>query len=180
MRQKRAKVYRRLVKQYVLHFGFREPFQVLSTWPRGAKAYCAVDNTFAEALVRYKVEDPLRQLGNALQVKVKPMITQCCMVALYTAETSAKSAGGAEQARAAVALAKHWERRKCNHKEAIAPRECLASVIGAVPRESVTDHRSTKPAPLRACRRRRRRAPAAAEASAGAADSALLAECACP
>ena len=107
-------------------------------------AHCAVDNTFTEALVRYKVDDPLRQLGNALQVKVKPMITQCCMVALYGTETSAKSAGGAEygQARAAVALAKHWERRKCNHKEAIPPRECLASVIGMVRRECIADPRS--------------------------------------
>lgn len=32
MRQKRAKSYRRLVHQYVMHFGFREPFQVLSTY----------------------------------------------------------------------------------------------------------------------------------------------------
>lgn len=30
MRQKRAKSYKRLVHQYVLHFHFREPFQVLS------------------------------------------------------------------------------------------------------------------------------------------------------
>lgn len=30
MRQKRAKSYKRLVHQYVLHFQFRDPFQVLS------------------------------------------------------------------------------------------------------------------------------------------------------
>jgi len=30
MRQKRAKSYRRLLHQYVLHYRFREPFQVLS------------------------------------------------------------------------------------------------------------------------------------------------------
>lgn len=29
MRQKRAKAYKRLVHQYVLHYGFREPFQIL-------------------------------------------------------------------------------------------------------------------------------------------------------
>ena len=79
MRQKRSKVYRRLVHQYVVHYGFREPFQVL------------LDDSFAEALGRYKVGDPLRQLGNVLQAKVKPMITQCCMVALYNAEARASA-----------------------------------------------------------------------------------------
>lgn len=117
MRQKRAKSYRRLVHQYVLHYRFREPFQVL------------IDNTFAQALVRYQVQDPLKQLVNVLQAKVKPMITQCCMVALYEAE-KASEGNDLRQAKDAIALAKTWERRKCNHKEAIAPGECLASVIG--------------------------------------------------
>lgn len=30
MRQKRAKVYKRLLHQYALNYGFREPWQVLS------------------------------------------------------------------------------------------------------------------------------------------------------
>lgn len=118
MRQKRAKVYRRLLHQYVLHYGFREPWQVL------------VDNSFAESLVRYKVDDPVKQLGNVLDGKIKPMITQCCMQALYSAEKGSEGSGHA-QARAVVALAKSWERRMCNHKEALAPGDCLASVIGA-------------------------------------------------
>ncbi|WFD26802.1 hypothetical protein MNAN1_001789 [Malassezia nana] len=117
MRQKRAKSYRRLVHQYVLHYRFREPFQVL------------IDNTFAESLVRYQVQEPTRQLGQVLQGKVKPMITQCCMVALYDAE---KEAEGEEARRIhdAIAQAKTWERRKCNHREAQTPSDCLASVIG--------------------------------------------------
>ena len=121
MRQKRSKVYRRLVHQYVVHYGFREPFQVL------------LDDSFAEALGRYKVGDPLRQLGNVLQAKVKPMITQCCMVALYNAEARASSAGNSEAlalVRGVVAMAKGWERRRCNHKEALPPRDCLAAVVG--------------------------------------------------
>lgn len=90
----------------------------------------AVDNTFARSLVQYKVHDPLHQLGNVLCTsKVKPMITQCCMVALYNAEKEGESD---EKARASqtVALAKQWERRKCNHREPLAPGACLEQVIG--------------------------------------------------
>ncbi|PKI85130.1 hypothetical protein MVES1_001095 [Malassezia vespertilionis] len=122
MRQKRAKTYRRLLHQYVLYFKFREPFQVL------------VDNTFAESLIQFRVQEPLKQLRNALHAdKVKPMITQCCMVALYNAEKAAKKEGeqAHAQAKQVVALAKEWERRKCNHKEALSPAECLYQVIGS-------------------------------------------------
>lgn len=50
------------------------------------------------------------------------MITQCCIHELYLQ-------GKAQQP--AVDLAKMFERRKCNHKEAIPGDDCLASVIGA-------------------------------------------------
>lgn len=72
----------------------------------------------------------MRQIQNALHAaKVKPMITQCCMVALYNAEKEAQpeDKGRAKQT---VALAKEWERRKCNHKDALAPGTCLEEVIG--------------------------------------------------
>ena len=49
------------------------------------------------------------------------MITQCCIHELYLQ-------GKLQQP--AVDLAKSFERRKCNHKEAIPGDECLASVIG--------------------------------------------------
>ncbi|WFD33805.1 hypothetical protein MCUN1_000625 [Malassezia cuniculi] len=118
MRQKRAKAYKRLLHQYVMHYGFREPWQVL------------IDNTFADSLVRYKVEDPMKQVGTVLDAKVKPMITQCCMEALYAAERSSNDDDRAH-ARKVIALAKGWERRMCNHKQALEPGVCLESVIGA-------------------------------------------------
>ena len=49
------------------------------------------------------------------------MITQCCIHELYVQ-------GKAEQA--AVDLAKTFERRKCNHRVAIAGDDCLADVVG--------------------------------------------------
>lgn len=49
------------------------------------------------------------------------VITQCCIHELYLQ-------GKSEQP--AVDLAKTFERRKCNHREAIPGDECLTSVIG--------------------------------------------------
>jgi len=49
------------------------------------------------------------------------MITQCCIHELYLQ--------GKEQ-QPAVDLAKTFERRKCNHREAIPGDECLTSIIG--------------------------------------------------
>lgn len=63
----------------------------------------------------------LNQLGSVLQGTVKPMITQCCIHELYLQGKSQQLA---------VDLAKTFERRKCNHKEAISGDECLAAVIG--------------------------------------------------
>jgi len=65
--------------------------------------------------------DLQQQLGIVLQGTVKPMITQCCIHELYLQ-------GKSQQA--AVDLAKSFERRKCNHREAILGEECIASVIG--------------------------------------------------
>ncbi|WFD23110.1 hypothetical protein MEQU1_001796 [Malassezia equina] len=107
MRQKRAKSYRRLVHHILM----------------------AVDNTFAESLVRYQVQEPTKQLSLVLHGKVKPMMTQCCIAALYHAEKEAKGED-ARRISATIALAKTWERRKCNHRETQPPSDCLASVIG--------------------------------------------------
>jgi len=49
------------------------------------------------------------------------MITQCCIHELYLQ--------GKEQ-QSAVDLAKTFERRRCNHREAIPGDECLTSIIG--------------------------------------------------
>ncbi|KAH7883751.1 Fcf1-domain-containing protein [Phlebopus sp. FC_14] len=107
MRQKRAKTYRRLMSLYCLTFGFRQPYQVL------------VDSEMCRAATELKV-DLGKQLSAVLQGTVKPMITQCCIHELYLQGKSMQPA---------VDLAKSFERRKCNHREAIPGEECLASVV---------------------------------------------------
>ncbi|KAI0932297.1 hypothetical protein AcW2_000968 [Taiwanofungus camphoratus] len=108
MRQKRAKAYRKLMSLYSMSFGFRQPYQTL------------VDSEMCKASISQKIE-LVKQLGVVLQGTVKPMITQCCIHELYLL-------GKAQQA--AVDLAKTFERRKCNHREAISGDDCLASVVG--------------------------------------------------
>ncbi|PCH33571.1 Fcf1-domain-containing protein [Wolfiporia cocos MD-104 SS10] len=110
MRQKRAKTYRKLMSLYSLSFGFRQPYQVL------------VDSEMCKESVAHKI-DLVKQLGAVLQGTVKPMITQCCIHELYLQ--------GKEQ-QPAVDLAKTFERRKCNHREAIPGEDCVASVVGDV------------------------------------------------
>ena len=48
-------------------------------------------------------------------------MTQCCMEALYA---------GGKDIQKVTNLAKTFERRRCNHRTAIAPDECLTDVIG--------------------------------------------------
>ena len=101
--------------------------------------------------MRYQVQEPTKQLSQVLQGKVKPMITQCCMAALYHAEKESEG-DDVPRVRAAIALAKTWERRKCNHREAQPPSDCLASVIGPE-----NQHRYMLAADDAAVRRARRR-----------------------
>ncbi|EPT04253.1 hypothetical protein FOMPIDRAFT_1114186 [Fomitopsis schrenkii] len=108
MRQKRAKAYRKLMSLYCMSFGFRQPYQVL------------VDSEMCKASVAQKL-DFAKQVETVLQGTVKLMITQCCIHELYLQ-------GKTQQP--AVDLAKTFERRKCNHREAIPGDECLASVVG--------------------------------------------------
>ncbi|KZP12034.1 Fcf1-domain-containing protein [Athelia psychrophila] len=108
MRQKRAKAYRKLMALYSMSFGFRQPYQVL------------IDSEMCKTATEHKIE-LVKQLGTVLQGTVKPMITQCCIHELYLQGKSLQPA---------VDLAKEFERRKCNHREAIPGDECLASVIG--------------------------------------------------
>lgn len=110
MRQRRAKLYRKMLHAYQLQFGFREPYQLL------------IDDTFSLALSRYKISDPLNQFSNVLQSKkIKPLITQCCMQALYAL---------GKQAQSTVDMAKQWERRMCNHRDAIDPQRCIKECVG--------------------------------------------------
>ncbi|KDR85169.1 hypothetical protein GALMADRAFT_83644 [Galerina marginata CBS 339.88] len=108
MRQKRAKAYRKLMHLYSMSFGFRQPYQVL------------VDSEMCKSAVTQKL-DFAKQLHTVLQGEIKPMITQCCIHELYLQ-------GKTQQP--AVDLAKNFERRKCNHREAIPGDECLESVVG--------------------------------------------------
>ncbi|KAF8559251.1 hypothetical protein OG21DRAFT_1493186 [Imleria badia] len=108
MRQKRAKTYKKLMSLYSLSFGFRQPYQVL------------VDSEMCRLAVAAKT-DLQQQLSIVLQGNVKPMITQCCIHELYLQ-------GKSQQA--VIDLAKSFERRKCNHREAILEDECISSVIG--------------------------------------------------
>ncbi|KAJ5280508.1 rRNA processing protein [Penicillium angulare] len=69
MRAKRSKKYRKLMHQYEMTFGFREPYQVL------------VDSNFLQAVHNFKME-LLPALERTLQGKPKPLLTKCSLAAL--------------------------------------------------------------------------------------------------
>lgn len=121
MRGKRSKQYRKLMHQYGLTFGFREPYQVL------------LSSTIIQDAARCKM-----RLGSMLEHTVhgtiKPMITQCCIRQLYT--STAPQAEKDEW----IAVAKQAERRRCGHhelEEPLSELECMKSVID--PKESGTN-----------------------------------------
>ena len=59
------------------------------------------------------------------------VITQCCIHELYIRGISHQPA---------VDLAKSFERRKCNHREAIPGNECIASLVGTQPTSLLLSH----------------------------------------
>jgi len=114
MRGKRSKQYKKLMQQYGMSFGFREPYQVL------------VDAEILRDADRFKM-DLVAGLERTLHGQVKPMITQCSMRHLYAA---AKEPGVSFL----IDKAKLFERRRCNHlpedyPEPLSTRECLNSVV---------------------------------------------------
>lgn len=114
MRGKRAKQYRKLMEQYGLNFGFREPYQVL------------LDADILKDADRFKM-DLVGGLERTLHGKVKPMVTQCSMRHLYAA---AKEPG----VPSLIDKAKTYERRRCGHHpddypEPLSTKDCLASVV---------------------------------------------------
>ncbi|OJD28609.1 rrna-processing protein utp23 [Diplodia corticola] len=116
MRGKRAKQYRKLMHQYALTFGFREPYQVL------------VDSEIVLDSTRMKM-DLASYLERTLQGKVKPMITQCSMRHLY-----------ASKDQVAIGHAQAFERRRCNHHtldEPLSTLDCVKSVLD--PKDSKTN-----------------------------------------
>ncbi|GAA5941591.1 rRNA-processing protein UTP23 [Sporobolomyces koalae] len=108
MRQKRVKSYRKVMQLYCASFGFREPYQLL------------VDAAFLRACVQQKL-DFYARLQDVLQGTVKPMITQCCIQALYDQ---------GPEGQAAVEIAKEFERRKCNHFKPRPEDECMTAMAG--------------------------------------------------
>ncbi|KAJ5239662.1 hypothetical protein N7468_004281 [Penicillium chermesinum] len=73
MRAKRSKKYRKLMQQYELTFGFREPYQVL------------VDSNFLAAIHAFKM-DLIPALERTLQGKPKPLLTKCSLAAIMAAQ----------------------------------------------------------------------------------------------
>ncbi|POS87300.1 hypothetical protein EPUL_002541 [Erysiphe pulchra] len=114
MRGKRSKQYRKLMEQYALNFGFREPYQVL------------LDADIIKDASRYKM-DLIAGLERTLHGKVKPMITQCSMRHLY----ALASEPGISQV---IEQAKSYERRRCGHLPSEYPvplsaQSCITSVV---------------------------------------------------
>ncbi|KAI8719034.1 hypothetical protein NCS52_00683700 [Fusarium sp. LHS14.1] len=114
MRGKRSKQYRKLMEQFSMTFGFREPYQVL------VDAEMVLDSS------RFKMDlEPA--LSRTVHGKVKPMITQCEIRKLYAKRTEPGVS-------AAIDLAKTLERRRCGHHpdeypEPLSTEECLRSVV---------------------------------------------------
>ncbi|KAL1861721.1 hypothetical protein Daus18300_008690 [Diaporthe australafricana] len=115
MRGKRSKQYRKLLKQFELAFGFRQPYQVL------------VDAELAKDAHRFAMDLP-QYLANTLHGEVKILITQCSMRHLYAQN---KEPGVSR----VIDMAKDYERRRCGHHpeefpEPCSTLECLGGVVG--------------------------------------------------
>ncbi|KAH7069277.1 Fcf1-domain-containing protein [Paraphoma chrysanthemicola] len=110
MKLKRAKAYKKLLHQYELNFGFREPYQVI------------LDSQILEDAYRFKI-DLVARLQKVLGGQVKPMITTCDMRHLYLAKPKNETL---------ILQAKEYERRRCNHQdldEPLSTLECLSEVV---------------------------------------------------
>ncbi|KAF9876452.1 rRNA-processing protein utp23 [Colletotrichum karsti] len=114
MRGKRSKQYRKLMNQYSLTWGFREPYQ------------CLVDAEIVADTQKAKY-DLLAGLERTLHGKVKPMITQCEIRKLYLR----KSEPGMNHI---IDFAKTLERRRCGHlpedyPEPLSTMDCFKAVV---------------------------------------------------
>ncbi|KAJ4295719.1 hypothetical protein N0V88_004421 [Collariella sp. IMI 366227] len=112
---KRTKQYKKLMRAFEL-LGFRQPYQLLLT---------------SDVLLDTVKLDLVSLFEKTLSTKgLKPMITQCCIRALY-----AKNKPGPNRDPAvgpAIERAKTFERRRCGHlmdADPLAERECMMSVV---------------------------------------------------
>ncbi|KAI8950979.1 Fcf1-domain-containing protein [Xylaria longipes] len=114
-RAKRSKQYKRLMNQYEMNFGFREPYQVLC------------DGQFLEAAIRSKM-DIDHILKATLHGNTKLLITQCSMRWLYARKNEPGIGAVIDFAKERV------ERRRCGHHPSDYPEplkelDCLHSVV---------------------------------------------------
>lgn len=134
MRQKRAKSYKKQMNIYLHTFKFREPYQTI------------VDDELVLNCDKASF-DLVKGLERTLQAETKPMITQCCMQALYATDNQQ-----------AIDLAKRFERRRCNHppKDPKPPVECIESIVNI---DGVNKHRYVVASQLTKLRRKLRAVP---------------------
>ncbi|EGW34427.1 uncharacterized protein SPAPADRAFT_135247 [Spathaspora passalidarum NRRL Y-27907] len=132
MRQKRAKSYKKQMTIYHHTFKFRSPYQVL------------LDNELVLNITQASY-NLMNGLTKTIQGEIKPMITQCCMQALYDTKNQT-----------AIDLAKTFERRRCNHRDAIDPAECIESVVDI---DGVNKHRYVVACQNLALRKKLRKIP---------------------
>ncbi|KAK4201266.1 putative rRNA-processing protein [Triangularia verruculosa] len=107
---KRTKQYKKLMRSFQM-LGFREPYQLLMT---------------SDIVLDTMKLDLMTLFEKALSTKnLKPMITQCCIRAMYAKN---KEPGVA----AAIERAKTFERRRCGHlmdEDPLTERECVMAVV---------------------------------------------------
>ncbi|KAL2886746.1 rRNA-processing protein utp23 [Ceratocystis lukuohia] len=116
MRGKRSKQYRKLVAQYQMSFGFREPYQVL------------VDAEIIKDCHRQKM-DLVNGLQRTLHAKeIKPMITQCCMRHLYAAKNEPGMAAVITHAQNDF-LRAFCGHHPDKHPEPLSAVECIGSLV---------------------------------------------------
>ncbi|KKZ62170.1 hypothetical protein EMCG_03308 [[Emmonsia] crescens] len=122
MRAKRSKKYRKLMHQYELTFGFREPYQVL------------VDSNLLRAVYAFKM-DLVPALERTLHGKVKPFITKCSLAAVMASspqQPNSRPNARPPQLPPPTVL----PLRYCSHKEdskTIDEVDCLLSLLSPSP-----------------------------------------------
>ncbi|KAK4128371.1 hypothetical protein N657DRAFT_562640 [Parathielavia appendiculata] len=111
---KRTKQYKKLMRAFEL-LGFRQPYQLLIT---------------SDVLLDTVKLDLINLFQKTLSTKdVKPMITQCCIRALYAKNVPPNKDPTVV---AAIDRAKTFERRRCGHlmdEDPLTERECMLSVV---------------------------------------------------
>lgn len=152
MRGHRAKQYRKLMHQYAITFNFREPYQVLcaSRMPpvqlvRFAHTQQWTPESYKTPPVSRWILSPVsnghckgrsnrvcqqRQASCAFQqcLMYATVVTQCSMRHLYALSSSPQDSAH----QAIIALAKNFERRRCNHhtlEQPLSTLECICSVV---------------------------------------------------